>query len=162
MFYFSATLGRLSVQGGSPLTAGSPRICQIQFIYQIWLGRVHRNLQSAWEHLGEAEAAEEGGFVTGPRNSHFSATGKERQQCSSGHLWTLLLWIQHLHVPITAWIVRGKGTNKLFGTVINTVLKKEDNPTILTPTKQRNPDTQDDSIERQILSSFWVVIRFVN
>lgn len=76
VIFLSYRLGRWSV-------AGSPRTCQMLFISQIWLGRVHRNLQSAWEHLG---AAEEGGFVTGPRNSHLGAR-EERRRCCSGHLW---------------------------------------------------------------------------
>ena len=105
--------------------------------------------ETSWEHLGEAEAAAEGGFVTGPRNSHLGAT-EDRRRGGSGHLQLRdsaplgSAPTSPRHCTATHWT----GTDRLLGTVRNTILKNEENPTILIPTKQSNPATQADRIER--------------
>ena len=86
VLFLSYHPGRLSVAGWfAPYSRESQDLPDISHLSDM-LGRVHRNLQRAWEHLGEAEAAEEDGFVTGPRSSHLGAT-EDRQRCYSGHLW---------------------------------------------------------------------------
>lgn len=129
-------------------------------ITPIRLGRVLRNPRSAWEHLGKAEAAEEGGFVTGPETLIGVLQGKRdtnvllgtSRVCSSESSTCISPSLHELPE---------EGTHRLFGAVINTVLKKEDKPSIWTPTEQRNPECQVDSIESTYWAAFELRLNFL-
>lgn len=156
--FLSCYLGRLQ-QGGSPLTARSPWTCQVLLRYG-WEGwtktpkapgstQVRQKLLKKVALWQVPETVIE--VLQGKRDT--SVLLGTSRVCSSEFGTCISPSLHEL---------REEGTHRLFGAVINTVLKKEDKPSILTPMERRNPDTQADSIERQILSSFWAVIKFVN
>lgn len=92
VFYsWAAPLADGPQQGGSPSPALSPESCQMLFIYQLSLGRMHRHPQAASELQVRQEVLRMEVLWQVPGPVLRVLQGDSQQH--PGPLWTLLLWL---------------------------------------------------------------------